>query len=210
MRKAAHKLLRIQHVDLERLVPWERNPRTNEQAVNPVAKSIKQFGFNVPILCNREFRIIAGHTRWKAAKRLGMRKVPVVQLDLKREDETAFAIAENKTGELADWDTPKLKEILHELHSEDSDLNYLGFSSAQIVALLAPCRDFPWDLFDKELAADAERPHALLPVKLPRAKLAFVKKTMAEFATRKGIRNKDKAIVAGHVLMAALGIGCNR
>ncbi len=132
--------LKIEQIDVGKLIPWDNNPRKNEQAVNPVAKSIRQFGFNVPILCNKEFRIIAGHTRWKAAKKLGMRKVPVVQLDLSGKDETAFAIAENKTGELADWDTPKLKAILDDLNSEDLDLNGLGFSQVQLDALLVSPR----------------------------------------------------------------------
>ena len=210
MEQTTHNRLQIQHVDVGKLTPWARNPRVNEQAVNPVAKSIKQFGFNVPILCNKEYRIIAGHTRWLAAKKLGLRKVPVVQLDLNRRDEAAFAIAENKTGELADWDMPKLKEILDELHSEDLDLRNLGFSHAQLDALLAPCRDFPWDMFDKELATDTERPYALLHVKIPRAKLDCVKKAVVECATRRCIQERDKAIVAGNVLMAALGVRVRR
>jgi len=128
--------LRIEQVDVKKLVPWENNPRTNDQAVNPVANSIKQFGFNVPILCNKGYRIIAGHTRWKAAKKLGLRTVPVVQLNLSDKEQAAFAIVENKTGELADWSTSKLKEILNELHSEDGNLRVLGFTSAELRRLL--------------------------------------------------------------------------
>lgn len=210
MKKTKHSRLQIEHVDVEKLLPWEKNPRENEQAVGPVAKSIKQFGFNVPILCNKDYRIIAGHTRWMAARNLGLRQVPVVQLNLSRRDEAAFSIAENKTGELADWDTPKLKEILDELHAEDLDLGNLGFSNAQLDALLTSRQDFPWDEFDNELAADAENPYAQLIVKLPRAKLDFVKKRVAEFALRRRIRNKDKAKVAGDILMTALGMRDSR
>ncbi len=199
--------MKIELVDTTKLTPWDKNPRVNEQAVEPVAKSIKRFGFNVPILCNRDYRIIGGHTRWKAAQKLGMRKVPVVRLELSDMDEAAFAIAENKTGELANWDASKLKEILEPLRSEDLDLNCLGFSCAQLEAFFAPCADFPWPLFDMELGTDIEKTHVLLPVKLPKEKVDCVKKTIVKFAAKKGIRDKNKAVVAGAVLMTALGIG---
>jgi len=128
--------LRIRHVDPGKLKPWEKNPRKLKYAVGAVAKSIKQFGFNVPILCNSDLRVIAGHARLEAAKRLGMEKVPVAVLPLEGNDSELFAIAENKTGELADWDTPKLKEILGDLRSEKCALEALGFSSHELRRLL--------------------------------------------------------------------------
>ena len=133
--------LRIRHVDPAKLKPWEKNPRKLKYAVGPVAKSIKQFGFNVPILCNADLRVIAGHARLEAAKRLGMEKVPVAVLPLEGNDSELFAIAENKTGELADWDTPKLKEILDDLRSEECELGALGFSGHELRRLLSEEQD---------------------------------------------------------------------
>jgi DNA modification methylase len=130
------KRLQVQYVATAKLVPWQDNPRLNEQAVAPVVKSIRKFGFNAPIVCNVHNRIIAGHTRWKAAKRLGLSKVPVVKINLTPQDESAYAIADNKTGQLAEWDTPKLKQILDRLRSEDTDLNNLGFASRELQRLL--------------------------------------------------------------------------
>ncbi len=70
--------MQIQQIELKKLKPWEKNPRINDHAVESVAESISAFGFNVPILCDPQFTIIAGHTRWKAAKKLKMETVPVV------------------------------------------------------------------------------------------------------------------------------------
>ncbi len=134
-------MLRIRNIAVNKLKPWGDNPRKNEQAVRAIAKSIKQFGFNVPILCDEALRVVAGHARLKAAKRLDMAKVPVIVLPLKDEDRRLFAIAENKTGELADWDTPKLKSILDELHSEELDLASLGYSPQELRWLLRAEQD---------------------------------------------------------------------
>ncbi len=76
--------------------------------------------------------IIAGHTRWKAAQRLGLEKVPVIITEMTDAKRKAFAIADNKTAEIADWDFPKLREILEELRSEDIDIKSMGFSDEEI------------------------------------------------------------------------------
>ena len=73
-------MLEVKEISISSLKEWDDNPRLNDHAVDAVARSIGTFGFNVPILCDRELRIIAGHTRLKAAKRIGMKKVPVIIL----------------------------------------------------------------------------------------------------------------------------------
>jgi len=75
-------MLKVQQIEPSKLKPWEDNPRINDEAVDAVVKSIKSFGFNVPILCDQQFTIIAGHTRWKAAKKIDMKSVPVIMLEL--------------------------------------------------------------------------------------------------------------------------------
>ena len=105
-------MLKIQQMELSALNPWEDNPRINDKAVDVVAKSIKSFGFNVPILCDQQYTIIAGHTRWKAAKKIGIKSVPVIMLELSEAQRDVFAVADNKTGEIADWDYPGLRKIL--------------------------------------------------------------------------------------------------
>jgi len=125
-------MLQIQDIEIGELQPWEDNPRRNDHAVEAVAESIRSFGFNVPILCDQNLLIIAGHTRWKAAKKLGMLKVPVIQIEMGDAKRRAFAIADNKTAEIAEWDFPKLREVLEELRSEEMDIKSLGFSDEEL------------------------------------------------------------------------------
>jgi site-specific DNA-methyltransferase (adenine-specific) len=130
-------MLEIEEMAVSRLSPWEQNPRVNEHAVKAVARSVASFGFNVPILCDQDLTIIAGHTRWKAAKILGLATVPVIRLTMSDSQRKAFAVADNKTAELADWDFPKLREVLEELRTEDVSLADLGFSDEELRHLLA-------------------------------------------------------------------------
>lgn len=101
-------------VDPASLKPWPDNPRINEgEPVEKVADSIKRFGFASPIVARRENReIIAGHTRWKAAMKLKLEAVPVRFLDLGEREAHLLALADNRLGELAEWDTPELHALL--------------------------------------------------------------------------------------------------
>lgn len=99
----------IVSLKLSELHPYENNPRQNDDAVDAVAASIKEFGFKVPIVVDKNNVIVAGHTRYKAAKKLKLKTVPcVVADDLSEEQVNAFRLADNKTGELALWDEEKL------------------------------------------------------------------------------------------------------
>jgi ParB/RepB/Spo0J family partition protein len=108
-------MLQVREVEISELKPWEQNPRLNDHAVEAVARSIRSFGFNVPILCDHNLTIVAGHTRWKAAHMIDMKGVPVIILELTDAQRRAFALADNKTAEIADWDMPKLRTVLEEL-----------------------------------------------------------------------------------------------
>jgi len=120
------------------LKPWAKNPRKNAEAVAKVADSIQRFGFGAPILARQEDRqIIAGHTRWLAAKKLGLTRVPVRLLDLDPADAQLLALADNKLGEIAEWDETQLAKILEELRAQDVDLAASGFGTAEIDRLLA-------------------------------------------------------------------------
>lgn len=111
---------------IEELREYENNPRHNDAAVDAVAESIKQFGFKVPIVIDTDGVIIAGHTRRKAAEKLGLEVVPcIVADDLTPEQIKAFRLADNKTGELASWDFEKLEEELAAL--SEIDMSAFGF-----------------------------------------------------------------------------------
>jgi site-specific DNA-methyltransferase (adenine-specific) len=113
---------------VDRPVPYARNPRRNDGAVDALAASIREFGFRSPVLVDAEGVVIAGHTRLKAARKLGLREVPVlVCADLPPEKVAALRLADNKTAELAEWDTPALDAELAELASAGVDMEPFGF-----------------------------------------------------------------------------------
>ena len=113
------------------LIEYENNPRNNDEAVEAVAESIKQFGFKVPIVIDNKNVIVCGHTRLKAAERLGLSSVPcIVADDLNDEQIKAFRLADNKTGELAEWDFEALEKELAELTAFDVDMSAFGFDES--------------------------------------------------------------------------------
>ena len=117
----------IKEIKTRELIPYENNPRNNDAAVDAVANSIRQFGFKVPIVIDKHNIIVAGHTRWKAAQKLGLNKVPcIVADDLTEEQINAFRLADNKTAELADWDLDKLETELAKL-TDDFEMGDFGF-----------------------------------------------------------------------------------
>ena len=125
-------------VPLGELRPWIGNPRKNNDAVKAVADSIRKFGFGTPLVARRQDRqIIAGHTRLLAARRLGLTHVPVRYLDLSAEDAQLLALADNKLGEIAEWDDGMLGRILEELKAANADLGATGFDAGEIDRLLA-------------------------------------------------------------------------
>ena len=122
--------MEIKEIKINELIPYANNPRFNDNAVDKVAESIKQFGFKVPIVIDANNEIIAGHTRLKAAKELGLEKVPcIIADDLSPEQVKAFRLADNKTSEFADWDFKLLESEFEEL----KDLNlFTGFADFEI------------------------------------------------------------------------------
>ena len=124
------------YTKLSDLTPWEDNPRINDHAVDEVAKSISRFGFSAAIVANKDMRIIAGHTRWKASKKLGLEYVPVRIMDLDDADCQLLAIADNKIGELSNWDDGGLTDVLNRLQDEGKDLTGIGFGEEELSNLL--------------------------------------------------------------------------
>ncbi len=141
---------------IESLTPWDRNPRHNDAAVERVAHSITRFGFGSPILARSSDRvIIGGHTRYKAAQRLGLDKVPVRFLDLDPAEAMALALADNKLGELAGWDEEAVAEILGELEAQGAPIDGLGWSDSELKRLLDSAEPSDVVVRDTELSPDA-------------------------------------------------------
>lgn len=118
--------LKVEYRNVADLNPYANNPRLNDGAVDAVAASIKEFGFKVPIVVDSDGVIVTGHTRLKAAKKLGIDTVPVIVADdLTPEQVKAFRLADNKTGELAQWDLDKLDIELDGI--DEIDMGDFGF-----------------------------------------------------------------------------------
>lgn len=123
------KEIKINWVDIKTIKPYDKNPRKNNEAVAATANSIKEFGWQQPIVVDKDGVIIAGHTRLKAAKKLGLKTVPVkVAEDLTDEQARAYRLADNKTGELAEWDSELLSLELDGI--TDIDMSEFGFNLA--------------------------------------------------------------------------------
>ena len=103
---------KIEDVDLDLIKPYFRNPRVPNESPHVVAESIKRYGFNVPIVVDQKNVIICGHTRYRAARILGLKKAPVIKVDLNEKLVRQYRIADNKSSEMARWDTKALKAEL--------------------------------------------------------------------------------------------------
>lgn len=121
--------MKTQDTDITKIKPYENNPRDNEEAIGEVAKSIKAYGFQQPIVVDKDGVIIVGHTRYQAAKSLGLKTVPVVWArNLNEQQVKGYRLADNKTNDYSVWDN---KKLLQELQGIDDDI-YTGFKESAI------------------------------------------------------------------------------
>lgn len=115
--------MEIIYKNIDELIPYKNNPRLNDEAVEYVKNSIKEFGFKVPIVIDKNNVIIAGHTRIKASKELGIKDIPcIIADDLTEEQVKAFRLADNKVSEKSMWDYTKLDEELNNILDIDMSL----------------------------------------------------------------------------------------
>lgn len=135
-------MAKIENLRIDSLTPYERNPRNNDQAVAGVVASIRQYGFIGAIIVNKDRVIINGHTRVKAMKELGAETIPAIVVDhLTPEQERALRIADNKTGEVAEWNEELLKAELQALQEAGFDMDALGFDTSEIDELIGGTTD---------------------------------------------------------------------
>ncbi len=130
--------MKVELIDIGRVIPYARNPRRNEQAIAKVAASIKEYGFRQPIVVDEEMVIIAGHTRLQAAQQLGLSKVPVhIATGLTNTQIKAYRLADNRTAQEAEWDEELLGLELGELAEQGFDLDLTGFDGDELEKLLS-------------------------------------------------------------------------
>jgi len=129
--------VKVQQRKTDEIKPYERNPRRNDEAVDAVAESIRRFGFRQPIVVDEAGVIVVGHTRWKAAKKLKLAKVPVhVATGLTAAELKAYRLADNRSAEAASWDLELLPLELSDLKASDFDMGVLGFDEDELARLL--------------------------------------------------------------------------
>lgn len=130
-----NEVFKVQMIEIDKIIPYARNPRKNDQAIPEVLASINEYGFRQPIVIDKENVIVVGHSRWMAAKQLGYKLVPChVAENLTPQQIKAYRIADNKTHEKAEWDYDLLT-----LELEEVEKLYTGFTDTDL-----------HDLFDKE------------------------------------------------------------
>ena len=154
---ANQNTLNVEWWEPGRVTPYDKNPRINDGAVDAVAASIREFGFRQPIIVDTDRVVICGHTRLKAAIKLGLDKVPVhIATGLSPEQVKAYRIADNKSGELAEWNFELLPLELFGLQEVGFDLNLLGFDAEELAELMDPgVQDGLTDPDDVPLPPDA-------------------------------------------------------
>lgn len=132
----AKRRVHFTYHDIGDIVPYDRNPRDNEQAVESVANSIDNFGFVVPIVIDGSNVIVCGHTRYEAAIRLGLTEVPTIPAShLTPEQVDAFRVIDNKVSELARWDFDALSGEITSLQSSGIDFTQFGFNREELDCL---------------------------------------------------------------------------
>jgi|TARA_R100000655_G_scaffold17039_2_gene36580 ParB-like chromosome segregation protein Spo0J len=130
--------MKIHLTDIKDIKPYDKNPRKiSDKAIDMVANSIKEFGFQQPIVVDMQDEIVVGHTRYQASKKLNLKKVPVVRGDFTDEQAKAYRIADNRINEETGWDYNFLQEELNKLLDLDVDLNLTGFTSEELDSMFA-------------------------------------------------------------------------
>lgn len=190
----------------EDLQAYKYNPRDNDNAVDIVAESIKEFGFKVPLVITGENVIVCGHTRLRAAKRLGIREVPcIVADDLTPEQIKAFRLADNKTSEFAEWDFAALERELEELTAFDVDMSKFGFDEVFGEEIEEEEEEKP----EIEFVTSLEESHNYIVLYFDKdidwlqAQSVFDLKSVKEYSTRKdgAIKNEKRGI--GRIISGA-------
>ena len=127
--------MNVQEISIDKVIPYWHNPRNNDKTVERLMVSIKEYGFNVPLVVNKDMVLITGHARLKAARKLGLATVPCVVVNLSEEKAKKYRIADNKIQELTDWREDDLFKELREIGNQ-FDLLDMGFDMKEIESIV--------------------------------------------------------------------------
>lgn len=129
-------MLTVEQWHIDKLIPYARNPRKNDEQVDRMASAIQEFGFRIPIVARSDGSVVDGHLRLKAARKLGLTEVPVALADeLTPSQVKAFRLLANQSANWAEWDTDLLKLELEELKADGYDMEMTGFDEGELLEL---------------------------------------------------------------------------
>ena len=188
--------MQIEIIDINKLLPYINNPRKNLN-IDKVASSIKEFGFQQPIVVDKNYTIIVGHTRFEAAKKLGLKEVPVQVADLSINQAKAYRIADNRLNQDANWDTKLLNLEFNDLLSENVNLDTLGFSNDELDNLLLKTDEESDIDLNEDIESQEERINDVKMVQLffnPENDILF-KEAIEKISTRDKIDNISDAVL---------------
>ena len=175
--------MNVENLKISELKPYENNPRKNDESVEYVANSIKEFGFKVPIIVDKNNVIVCGHTRYKAAKKIGMQEVPCIRADdLSDEQIKAFRLADNKVSEMSGWD---FEALGIEMSDIGMDMQQFGLVGVDV--------DFSYidDMLQEDLSSSRENPKDfVITLCFPSAERENVEKYLAKIGGKKKISDK--------------------
>ena len=188
--------MQIQLIETNKLLPYINNPRKNLN-IDKVASSIKEFGFQQPIVVDKDYTIIVGHTRFEAAKKLGLKEVPVQIADLTENQTKAYRIADNRLNQDASWDTKLLNLEFNDLLSKNFNLDTLGFSNDELDNLLLKTDEESDVDLNEDIESQEERINDVKMVQLffnPENDILF-KEAIEKISTRDKIDNISDAVL---------------
>ena len=188
--------MQIETIDINKILPYINNPRKNLN-IDKVASSIKEFGFQQPIVVDKDYTIIVGHTRFEAAKKLGLKEVPVQVADLTENQTKAYRIADNRLNQDASWDTKLLNLEFNDLLSENFNLDTLGFSNDELDNLLLKTDEESDIDLNEDIESQEERINDIKMVQLffnPENDILF-KEAIEKISKRDNIDNISDAVL---------------
>ena len=188
--------MQIEIIDINKLLPYINNPRKNLN-IDKVASSIKEFGFQQPIVVDKNYTIVVGHTRFEAAKKLGLKEVPVQIANLNDNQAKAYSIADNRLNQDANWDTKLLNLEFNDLLSENVNLDTLGFSNDELDNLLLKTDEESDVDLNEDIESQEERINDVKMIQLffnPENDTLF-KEAIEKISTRDKIDNISDAVL---------------
>ena len=188
--------MQIESIDINKILPYINNPRKNLN-IDKVASSIKEFGFQQPIVVDKDYTIIVGHTRFEAAKKLGLKEVPVQIADLTENQTKAYRIADNRLNQDASWDTKLLNLEFNDLLSKNFNLDTLGFSNDELDNLLLKTDEESDIDLNEDIEIQEERINDIKMVQLffnPENDILF-KEAIEKISKRDNIDNISDAVL---------------